>query len=328
MTAAGLTSLAPMETLSVVGLVEAIRSVPVHLRALARIERLFRRNEYDLAVLIDYPGFHLRVAAAARRAGIPVLYYIAPQLWAWGAWRAKALCKNVRSLAVVLPFEERFFRTYGIAAEFVGHPLLDRPPARTRESLRSELRVAEQTPVLGLFPGSRPQEVARLWPAFREAAARLCSERPGLQAVVGAVSGAEYPGAEGFRIWRDRARDVMTAADAAICKSGTTTLEAVLAGTPIVVAYMMHGISYAVARRVVRLPHVSLVNLLAARRVAHELLQHDVTAGNLAEALRPLLDPSGPAATEQRRAFSEIRDSLGTPGACVRVAEMAHRLVA
>ena len=328
MAAAGLAAIAPIQTLSVVGLVEAIRSVPVHVRALATIEQMFRRNDYDLAILIDYPGFHLRVAAAARRAGIPVLYYIAPQLWAWGAWRAKALRKNVRSLAVVLPFEERFFRMHGIAAEFVGHPLLDRPPARTRQSLRSELCVAEQTPVLGVFPGSRRQEVARLWPAFRGAAAILRSERPELQALVGGVSGVAYPGAEGFRIWQDRARDVMTAADVAICKSGTTTLEAVLAGTPMVVAYMMHGISYAVARRVVKLRHVSLVNLLAARRVAKELLQRDVTAGNLAAALRPLLDPSGPAAAEQRRAFSEIRVSLGTPGAGVRVAEMAHRLVA
>ncbi|UCG85161.1 MAG: lipid-A-disaccharide synthase [Gemmatimonadota bacterium] len=328
MVAAGLTAIEPMESPSVVGLVEAIRSVPVHVRALKTIERVFRRHSHDVAVLIDYPGFHLKVAAAARRAGVPVLYYIAPQLWAWGAWRAKALRRNVRSLAVVLPFEEQFFRMRGIAAEFVGHPLLDRPPGRTRQSLRNELHAAAQAPVLGLFPGSRPQEVARLWPAFRDAANMLRFELPGLQTVVAGVMGASYAGCSGFEIWEDRARDVMILADVAVCKSGTTTLEAVLAGTPMVVAYRMHGVSYAVARRAVKLSHVSLVNLLAARSVVTELLQHDVTAENLADALRPLLDPASPAASDQRRAFEEIRDSLGTPGASRRVAQMACRLVA
>jgi lipid-A-disaccharide synthase len=328
MAAAGLTTIEPMQSLSVVGLVEALRSVPTHVRALAAIERLFRRHKYDVAILIDYPGFHLKLAAAARRAGVPVLYYIAPQLWAWGAWRVAALRKNVRSLAVVLPFEEQFFRRRGIAAEFVGHPLLDRPPARTRESLRNELHIEGEAPVLGLFPGSRPQEVARLWPAFRDAAVRLRAEQPGLVCLVAGVAGLAYPGDASFRIWEDRGRDVMTAADWAICKSGTTTLEAVLAGTPTVVAYRMHGITYALARRFVRLPHVSLVNLLADRGVVTELLQSDVTAGKLVDALRPLLDPLSPAACDQRRAFREIRQSLGTPGAGQRVAEMAQRIAA
>jgi lipid-A-disaccharide synthase len=328
MAAAGLMLMEPMYSRSVVGVTEAIRSVPRYVRMLAGVERCFHRNKYDLAILIDYPGFHLRVAAAARRARIPVLYYIAPQLWAWGAWRARSLRLNVRSLAVVFPFEEGFFRGRGISAEFVGHPLLDRPASRPRESVRAELCAGPRTPVVGLFPGSRPDEVARLWPVFAKAALKLREEEPELRMLVAGVNGVAYPGAGDFEIWENRARDVMTAADAAICKSGTTTLEAALAGTPLVVAYRMHSITYALARRAVKLRYVSLVNLLAGRPVVTELLQHDVTAEKLSAALRPLLDPSSSGARDQQRAFAAIRDSLGTPGAGRRVAAMACDLAA
>ena len=328
MAAAGVVAVESLEGLSVIGVAEALKSVPDHLRLFRRLKKLFAQHRYDLAILIDYPGFHLRVAAAARRSGLPVLYYIAPQLWAWGRWRIKSVRRNVSSLAVVLPFEEQFFRTRGVAAEFVGHPLLDRPPVKERSLLREEMKLSQETAVLGLFPGSRSQEVNRLWPAFRGAARALLKERAGLEVVVAAIPGIEYPGSEGFRMWYNRAPEVMSAVDAAICKSGTTTLEAVLAGTPLVVAYSMHPVTFAVARRAVRLPFVSLVNLLADRRVAAELLQHDVTPKKLADAVRPLLDPAGYEALEQRKAFDEIRATLGEAGAGARVAEIAGRLVA
>jgi lipid-A-disaccharide synthase len=328
MVAAGMIPVEFLETLSVIGVAEALRSVPEHLRLFGRIKKLFARCSYDAVVLIDYPGFNLRLASAARKAGVPVLYYIVPQLWAWGKWRVKSVRKNVSSLAVVLPFEERFFRARGMAARFVGHPLLDRPPVRTRPLLRTEMNLTEETTVLGLFPGSRHQEVRRLWPAFRQAARMLVAERPGLEVVVAAVNGIEYPSSERFHLWYGRAPEVMAVADAAICKSGTTTLEAALAGTPLVVAYSMHPITYALARGTVRVPFVSLVNLLADRRVVTELLQHDVTPQKLADAVSPLLERSGSEAQQQRRALLEIRSKLGTPGAGARVADMALQLVA
>src|SRR6058998_2394653 len=159
--AAGAVVLDRMERFSVVGFVEALAKLPAHFRLLGRVGDAFRAGRYDLVILVDYPGYHLRAAAAARAAGIPVLYYIAPQMWAWGPGRVRKLTA-VRRLAVILPFEEPFFRERGVPASFVGHPLRDRTPAPPRAEARRGLGLDPGRPVLGLFPGSRSQEIARL----------------------------------------------------------------------------------------------------------------------------------------------------------------------
>jgi lipid-A-disaccharide synthase len=328
MAEAGVKILERAESLAAMGLAEIVGSIPVHVRLLLRLRRLFRSGRYQLVILVDYPGFHLKVAAAARAAGLPVLYYIAPQLWAWAEWRVRSLRKNVSSLAVILPFEERFFAARGIPAEFVGHPLLDRWAPPPRIAARSEMSIDNGAPLLALFPGSRPQEVERLWPAFRDAAKRLQHVMPALQVAVAAVSGARYPGADGFVLAHRGAQHLFAAADVGLCKSGTTTMEAMLANLPMVIAYRMHPLTHAIARRAVRLTHVGLVNLIAERDVVPEFIQDSVTPEILANALQPLLDPAGMAARRQREAFREIRDKLGVPGAGKRVAAMALRLVA
>jgi lipid-A-disaccharide synthase len=328
MAAAGTTIVEPIGRLSAIGLSEVAKTVPRHAALLRRIRRLFAEREYDLVILVDYPGFHLRVAAAAQAAGIPVLYYVAPQLWAWGTWRVRSIRKNVRALAVVLPFEEEYFRSRGVRAEFVGHPLLDRGPLPRKDSVRRDLGIAEATPVLGLLPGSRQQEVNRLWPRFREAAVRLRNVVGELEVLVAGLPGIEYPRCVDHSIRSESARNVLAAADAVICKSGTATLEAALAGTPMVIAYRVSPFTYAVAKRVVRVGHIGLVNVLAGRRVAPELIQHNVTVESLADVAGHLLDTSGDAAREQREAFADIRQQLGCPGAGARVADMARRLVA
>jgi lipid-A-disaccharide synthase len=328
MEAAGAKLLEPMERLSVMGLSEVARTIPRHALLLRRIRKLFSERSYDLAILIDYPGFNLRVAAAATRTDIPVLYYVAPQLWAWGAWRIRSIRKNVKSLAVVLPFEEQFFRSHGIPTEFVGHPLLDREPLPDRNAARTAIGIPPEAPVLGLFPGSRTQEVQRLWPCFREAAVRLRSAVPDLEVLVATVPDASYLRCADCAIRMDSARNVLAVADSVICKSGSATLEAALAGTPMVIAYSMSPFTYAVAKRAVRVQQIGLVNLVAGRRVAPELIQNDVTADKLADAAFSLLDGSSVAAREQREAFGEIRQQLGRPGAGTRVAEMALGLVA
>src|SRR3989440_70252 len=157
---AGVRVLDRMESYSVVGFVEALAKIPAHYRLLNRIKRSFKDKRYDLVILVDYPGYHLRAAAAAAAAGIPVLYYIAPQMWAWGPGRVRKLAA-VKRLAVILPFEEQFFRARGVAATFVGHPLRDRPPLPPRAETRTALGLDPSRPVLGLFPGSRRQEVVR-----------------------------------------------------------------------------------------------------------------------------------------------------------------------
>src|SRR5216117_4313225 len=190
--AAGAAVLDRMERFSVVGFVEALWKVPAHLRLLGRVRAAFKAGRYDLAILVDYPGYHLRVAAEAAALGIPVLYYIAPQMWAWAPGRVRKLTA-VRRLAVILPFEEAFFRERGVAATFVGHPLKDRTPPPPRRDARRRLGLDPARPVLGLFPGSRAQEVKRLWPAFRDAAVRVVAARPEVQVVVAGTSRGRYP---------------------------------------------------------------------------------------------------------------------------------------
>jgi lipid-A-disaccharide synthase len=326
--AAGARLLARIEDLTVMGFVEVARKLPAHWRLLRRIKRRLRDGDIRLVVLVDYPGFHLRIAAAAHRAGVPVLYYIAPQLWAWGERRVHQMARTVSRLAVILPFEERFFTERGVATTFVGHPLMDRAPLAPRDRVQRELGLDPARPVLGLFPGSRHQEVVRLWPAFRAAAGLVRRERPEVQVVVAATQGAEYPAAGDIRVVAGRPRECFAAADAALCKSGTSTLEAAVAGTPLVVAYRMHPLSYLLARRLVRVPWIGMVNLVAGRQVAPELIQGAVTPSALAGAVLPLLDPASPVRQAQVEGLREVCRLLGHPGAADRAAALARALLA
>lgn len=327
MAAAGATVLQRMEQVAAFGLVEVVAKLPAHVRLLDRLKRAFAARAYDLVILIDYPGFHLRVAEAARKAGIPVLYYIAPQLWAWWPQRAVRFAKAVDRLAVILPFEQAFFARLGLAAEYVGHPLLDRGPMPARDEARRTLGIREGERVLGLFPGSRHGEVRRMWGPFRDAARRLLAEGACQRAIVAGTAHGDYPEPGPVEVHRGDPRPVFSAADAAIAKSGTTTLEAALADTPMIVPYRVHPVTEWLSRRLITVPYVSLVNLVAERRLVPELLQDEVTADRLAEAVRPLLDPAHPDAVAQRAGLREIRERLGSPGAAARVVALAAQLL-
>jgi lipid-A-disaccharide synthase len=325
--AAGATIRFPMEQYTVIGFFEVLGKIPAHLRLLRQLGRDFRAGRYDLVIPVDYPGFNIRLSESARQAGVRSLYYIAPQLWAWRPGRARRFAAAVDGVGVILPFEPGFFAGVGIRAEFVGHPLVelarpDRGAARTALGLGAEERA------VAVFPGSRHQEVSRLWPLFRETTDRLKASGATTRVLVAGTGGYEYPGGENAVIVRGDAALVLAAADAALVKSGTTTLEAALADTPMVVSYRVHPVTAAIARRMMTVQWISLVNLVAGRAVVPEIVQWHATPEALAAALAPLFERDGAAATAQREGLALVRQRLGPPGAAARVAEMAEAVLA
>lgn len=326
---AGVELLAHTDELAVMGFAEVFRHLPYFIRLMRRMRATLRERRPALVIPIDYPGFNLRLARAARAAHIPVLYYIAPQVWAWHRSRMHELARAADRLAVILPFEAQLFREAGADVRFVGHPLLDLAGARVSRAEFCRLHgLAADRPLLALFPGSRRQEVERHLQLFAAAAERVRSVRPDVQPVIAAspaVPAERYAGVDMPRVadsW-----ELLLHADTALVKSGTSTLQAALTLTPLVVAYRMHPLSFALARRLVKVPHVALVNLVAEARVAPELIQDEATAQSLAEALLPLL-PGGAGHAAARAALAEVRARLAAPGGGGTTAERVSALAA
>ena len=324
---AGATLRYRMEGLAAFGLVEVVSKIRAHYHLLRTLRKDFAAGRYDLVILVDYPGFHLRVAEAAHGAGTKVLHYIAPQLWAWRPGRARRLAAAVDRLAVVLPFEQTFFGGLGLRSEYVGHPLLDRTPAWTRAASRAQLNITGSARVLGIFPGSRAQEIRRLWEPFRDAALQLLREGSCDRVLVAGIPDAPYPNPGPIEVLRGDPGPIFAASDAALAKSGTTTLEAALADTPMVVAYKVHPLTWAMFQRVRTVRWVSLVNLVAGREIVPEILQDQATPSALARAVRPLLLSTDPGTLAQREGLALVRERLGDPGAAARVVALASDLL-
>ncbi|HEU4884965.1 MAG TPA: lipid-A-disaccharide synthase [Longimicrobium sp.] len=330
MQAEGVKLLAGLNELAVMGFAEVIRHLPFFIKLRKQVFDTLAQERVDLVIPIDYPGFNLRLARHAKSSGIPVLYYIAPQVWAWHKSRVRDLARDADEVAVVLPFEEDFLRRGGVNARFVGHPLLDRAdPEQPRDAWARANGLDPDRPILALFPGSRAQEVRRHLELFQAAADLVVARRPDAQPVVGVPGGIDralYAGARWPLV--ESAGGLLQYATAAIAKSGTTTLEAGLALTPLVVAYRMNEASYALARRVVKVPHIALANLIAEERVAPEFVQDAATPEALADAVLPLLDAESPERARMVSGFAKVRERLGGPGASRRVAELAGELLA
>ncbi len=330
MAAEGMELLADPSELAVVGLIEVVQRLPFFLALRRRVFAALEREPIDLVIPVDYPGFNMRLARRARQQGLPVLYYIAPQVWAWHASRARALAEYADDVAVILPFEEELLRRAGARAHFVGHPLLDvQEPSRSREEWASKWGLSADQPILALFPGSRKQELYRHLRVFCHAADLVTAVRPEVQPVVAVApdlgpdlySGVKLP-------LVDSTSELLVHADAALVKSGTSTLQAALAGTPLVVAYRMHPLTYRLARRLVRIPHIALANLVVGRGVAPEFLQNAATPQALCASLLPLLDHESATRRTMVEALQGVRGALGSGGVADRVAEMAVRLLA
>lgn len=325
---AGVELLFDIRDLAVVGAVEAMHSLRTLWEVYRTLLRTVERTPVDAVLLIDFPGFNLKLAKAMAQRGIPVLYYIAPQIWAWHQGRIKKIRRRVRKLFVILPFEAKLYHSAGIDAEFVGHPLLDLVPLDgSKADACARCGLDPAAPVIGILPGSRRSELQYLLRPMLEAAALIHARMPAAQFILplaetlqpAEVQKALETAAVPIRLLQRQTYEVMQAADVLLVASGTATLEAALIGTPMVIVYKAHLLTYVLARLVMRVACIGLPNVIAGRAIVPELWQYDVTAENMAaQALSLLRHPERAAA--MRTELATLRRQLGSPGVPERVA--------
>ena len=316
------------------GLVELATNLRNVWRAYGLLKRILKVRRPNLLILIDFPEFNLRLARFAKSLGIPVLYYVSPQIWAWRKNRVRQIARWVDHMAVIFPFEADFYERHGVKVSFVGHPLLETVKADTgREETLAKLGLDPERPVIALLPGSRHGEVTRHVPPMREAAVQLARERNAQFLCIRAatINGAELRSllnGTGVRIpivEEDR-YGAVHASDIAWTASGTATVEIALLGRPMIIMYRLSWLTYFIARWLVRVDHIGMVNLIAGERLMPELIQRDVNPERIVAETRILLDDAK-MRTGITDKLAKLRQRLGTPGAAERVAELAFSIM-
>jgi lipid-A-disaccharide synthase len=340
MRAAGVDCIVHAEDMAVMGFTEVVEHLPRIYGEFRKLKRAIRERRPQVAVLIDFPDFHFRLFPEFKRLGIPVIYFVSPQLWAWKKHRIKQVQKYVSRMLVIFPFEEQFYRDRGVNAEFVGHPLAELPlPSISREDFARANSLDPASTWIALLPGSRLREIRDHLPTMFEAAVQLARQNPSqryeflipvaptlntrqrshvvttIAAPKGLlafrfISNMRAEGATSSAASGDTAaRQALFHSCAAVVASGTATVEAALIGNPFVVVYRVSPLTYAIAKRVVSVPHVAMANLIAGRRVVPELIQHDFTAQNIVDHLVRLL-PDGPARESMIQGLTAVRAAL------------------
>ncbi len=331
---AGVEILVDSSDMAVVGLVEVIKHFDVISSAFLKLKKIVLNESPDLLILIDYPGFNLRLAKVAKKAGVKVLYYISPQIWAWRQGRVKKIARLVDHMAVILPFEAPFYQKAGVPVTFVGHPMLDLVKvALNRFDAAASFNLDPSRKIVGLFPGSRRNEIERLLPVIIAAAGKLKERFPDIQFILPLASTLQSDDIVPLlaaaninaTITRERIHDMIRACDAVISVSGTVTLEIALVGTPMVIIYKLSPLTYQLAKRLVKIDNIGLCNIVAGETVVRELIQEQANPTAIAAEIEMLLtDTAYHAAIEQK--LGEVRAKLGRGGASAHVARLALAL--
>jgi lipid-A-disaccharide synthase len=330
--AEGVRILLDASRLAVVGITEVLAKLPAVWEALRLAKKLLQSLRPDLLILIDFPDFNLRVARMAKKCGVPVLYYVSPQIWAWRRGRVQTIKQRVDHMAVILPFEAGFYQSHGVPVTFVGHPLLDvwgsAPPPPPAGLVAS--------PVVGLLPGSREGEIQRLLPVMLQAARRLETQFGTIRFLVSVaptvnreqVGGIlqRFPGRAPIAVVAGGIEPILRGCHLVLAASGTVTLEAAIGGMPMVIVYKVSPLSYRIGKALIRVKHISLVNLIAGRELVPELIQDQANPVNIAAAAAKMLADPRQLAT-LRTELLKIRSLLGGGGASGRVAAIALGLL-
>jgi lipid-A-disaccharide synthase len=332
---AGVRILADASQISVVGATEVRTHIGAIYGVYARLKKFLREERPSLLILIDFPDFNILVGKIAKRLGVPVIYYVSPQVWAWRKGRIKKIASLVTAMMVVFPFEVDLYRKAGVDVRFVGHPLVDVVKSGyTQAEAREQLGLDPRRRTVALLPGSRKKEIMNLLPDMLGAARILMTRFPDVQFVLPVAPTLEREFITGFlndakapvQVVDGRVYDVLRAADAALVASGTATLETGLMAVPMVILYRMSRLSFAIARLIIRVDHVGLVNIVAGKRVAPELLQEDVTPGKIAGAVSEVLDD--PARYKQvKDELLQVKTKLGEGGASKRAASVVMEVL-
>jgi lipid-A-disaccharide synthase len=332
MRAAGVDVIQDYSEVSVLGITEILAHLPQLVRAMRKLVDSARLRRPALAILTDFPGFHLRLARKLKPLGVRNVYYICPQFWAWRPWRARIVKRRFALALCIFPFEEKFFGDAGVPVKFIGHPLVGKvAPAQSREQFFATHGLDPAKKLITILPGSRHSELARHLPVLREACAQIQAQQP-VQFVVAAAAGhvnnlqEGWPSDATVRVLEGQTYDALAHADVSIVSSGTATVEAALLDAPMVVVYRVTPLTALLAKPLVRTEYFSMVNLIAGRAVVPELIQKDFTAGKVsAEVLRLLREPDGVSA--MRTELAEVRRKLGPPGAAERAADAITALL-
>jgi lipid-A-disaccharide synthase len=332
---AGMRLLHHSQSLSVVGITEVFVKLGSILKALRTLKRSLEREKPDLVILIDFPDFNLRLAKIAHRRGIPILYYISPQIWAWRPKRVKLISRVIRKMVVLFPFEVPLYETAGVDVEWVGHPLLDIvKPTLSKEMAFQQFGLDPKRRTVGLLPGSRIHEIERLLPPLLASADLLQKEIPDLQFVIPLAPGISPATLSPWmrnvgtliKVVEGQTYDAMNVSELLITASGTATLEGAILGKPMIIIYKVSSPSYWVGRALIRVDHIGLVNLVAEKEIAPELIQKEVNPRRIAdEAFRILKDPL--LSRKMSESMGEVRQKLGEPGAAQRAARIVTSLL-